>query len=97
MTQDGKKFFEGFDFARTNYDQDGEIPELYKRIPSNKPHSGIPELVILFTKTNPVRERRKYNPTLELSNFGLQESDRPQKLENKLELAQQPLKKSLHI
>lgn len=29
----------------------------------------------LFTKTNPVRERRKYNPTLEIENFGLQQSD----------------------
>lgn len=28
----------------------------------------------LFTKTNPVRERRKYTPTLELENFGLNES-----------------------
>src|SRR6056300_350712 len=29
----------------------------------------------LFTKTDPDRERRKYSPTLELSNFGLSESD----------------------
>lgn len=29
----------------------------------------------LFTKTNPVRERRKYRPNLALSNFGLSESD----------------------
>jgi len=29
----------------------------------------------LFTKTNPVRERRKYIPTLELENFGLNDSD----------------------
>nr|WP_297912274.1 2-oxoglutarate dehydrogenase E1 component [uncultured Allomuricauda sp.] len=29
----------------------------------------------LFTQTNPVRERRKYEPTLELSNFGLSEAD----------------------
>ncbi|UOB19046.1 2-oxoglutarate dehydrogenase E1 component [Abyssalbus ytuae] len=29
----------------------------------------------LFTKTNPVRERRKYFPTLALENFGLSESD----------------------
>ncbi len=29
----------------------------------------------LFTKTNPVRERRTYTPTLELSNFGLSEKD----------------------
>ncbi|AYN66538.1 2-oxoglutarate dehydrogenase E1 component [Euzebyella marina] len=29
----------------------------------------------LFTKTNPVRERRKYEPTLEIENFGLSQSD----------------------
>ena len=29
----------------------------------------------LFTQTNPVRERRKYAPTLAIENFGLQESD----------------------
>ncbi|GGG54817.1 2-oxoglutarate dehydrogenase subunit E1 [Croceivirga lutea] len=29
----------------------------------------------LFTKTNPVRDRRKYEPTLELENFGLSNKD----------------------
>jgi len=29
----------------------------------------------LFTKTNPVRERRKYTPTLGLENFGLSQGD----------------------
>jgi 2-oxoglutarate dehydrogenase E1 component len=29
----------------------------------------------LFTKTNPVRERRKYSPTLDIENFGLSTSD----------------------
>lgn len=29
----------------------------------------------LFTKTNPVRERRQYTPTLALENFGLSEND----------------------
>ncbi len=29
----------------------------------------------LFTKTNPVRERRTYTPTLDLENFGLEQSD----------------------
>lgn len=29
----------------------------------------------LFTKTNPVRERRKYYPSLAIENFGLQETD----------------------
>jgi 2-oxoglutarate dehydrogenase E1 component len=29
----------------------------------------------LFTKTNPVRERRNFSPTLDLSNFGLSDAD----------------------
>ena len=29
----------------------------------------------LFTKTNPVRDRRKYEPTLDIENFGLSKSD----------------------
>ena len=29
----------------------------------------------LFTKTNPVRERRKYEPTLDISEFGLEHAD----------------------
>ncbi len=29
----------------------------------------------LFTKTNPVRDRRQYSPTLDLENFGLSEAD----------------------
>ena len=29
----------------------------------------------LFTKTNPVRERRKYTPTLDIENFGLTQDD----------------------
>ena len=29
----------------------------------------------LFTKTNPVRERRKYSPTLDIENFGLTKGD----------------------
>src|SRR6056297_900885 len=29
----------------------------------------------LFTKTNPVRERRQYEPTLSIENFGLSDSD----------------------
>ena len=71
-----QKFFEGFDFARTNYDQDGEIPENYiKEFQVINLIQGYRTRGHLFTKTNPVRERRKYNPTLELSNFGLQESD----------------------
>ena len=31
----------------------------------------------LFTKTNPVRDRRTYSPTLALENFGLSDADLP--------------------
>ena len=35
----------------------------------------------LFTDTNPVRERRKYTPTLDLVNFGLGEEDLDQEFQ----------------
>ena len=39
----------------------------------------------LFTKTNPVRERRHYEPTLELENFGLSKDDLGKKFESATE------------
>ena len=69
------KFFEGFDFARTDFES-GEIPENFKKefkvinlinAYRNRGH--------LFTKTNPVRERRTYTPTLDIENFGLESAD----------------------
>lgn len=70
-----KKFFEGFDFARTNF-EDGEIPENYqKEFKVISLIHGYRSRGHLFTKTNPVRERRKYEPTLAIENFGLSESD----------------------
>lgn len=71
-----KKFFEGFDFARTNYEEDGAIPEnLHKEFKVINLINGYRGRGHLFTKTNPVRERRKYEPTLDLENFGLEASD----------------------
>jgi len=71
-----KKFFEGFDFARTNYEDGGEIPENFqKEFKVLNLINGYRSRGHLFTKTNPVRERRKYTPTLEIDNFGLEESD----------------------
>lgn len=70
-----RKFFEGFDFARTNF-EDGEIPENYqKEFKVISLIHGYRSRGHLFTKTNPVRERRKYEPTLAIENFGLSESD----------------------
>ena len=40
----------------------------------------------LFTQTNPVRERRHYEPTLALENFGLSQSDLSRKFNSALEL-----------
>jgi len=70
-----KKFFEGFDFARTSY-EDGGIPENFqKEFKVLNLINGYRTRGHLFTKTNPVRDRRKYTPTLDLENFGLTEAD----------------------
>ena len=71
-----KKFFEGFDFARTNYEDGGEIPENFqKEFKVINLINGYRNRGHLFTKTNPVRERRKYSPTLDLEHFGLEAAD----------------------
>ncbi len=71
-----KKFFEGFDFARTNFEDGGEIPEnVHKEFKVLNLINGYRNRGHLFTKTNPVRERRKYTPTLDIENFGLSEAD----------------------
>lgn len=71
-----KKFFEGFDFARTNFEEGGSIPENFqKEFKVLNLLNGYRTRGHLFTKTNPVRDRRKYSPTLAIENFGLTESD----------------------
>ncbi|MCR9172451.1 MAG: 2-oxoglutarate dehydrogenase E1 component [bacterium] len=70
-----QKFFEGFDFARTSY-EDGGVPENFqKEFKVINLIEGYRSRGHLFTDTNPVRERRKYAPTLDIANFGLEESD----------------------
>ena len=71
-----QKFFEGFDFARTNYEDGGDIPENFqKEFKVLNLINGYRTRGHLFTKTNPVRDRRKYEPTLAIENFGLTEAD----------------------
>jgi 2-oxoglutarate dehydrogenase E1 component len=71
-----QKFFEGFDFARTSYEESGDIPENFqKEFKVLNLINGYRTRGHLFTKTNPVRERRQFVPTLEIGNFGLEESD----------------------
>ncbi|MDN3491950.1 2-oxoglutarate dehydrogenase E1 component [Winogradskyella bathintestinalis] len=79
-----RAFFQGYDFGSENYGLDGEIvdgvstqiPEqLQKEFQVLKLIDGYRSRGHLFTKTNPVRARRKYAPTLEIENFGLSKSD----------------------
>lgn len=60
-----QKFFEGFEFARTNFEDHGVIPEnMNKEFKVIQLINGYRNRGHLFTKTNPVRERRKYKPDL---------------------------------
>ena len=74
-------FFEGVDFATKNYPQkplsgNGEIPEnVTREFKVINLINGYRSRGHLFTRTNPVRERRKYTPTLEIQNFGLSSAD----------------------
>ena len=71
-----KKFFQGFEFARTNFKQTSAGAEMlsdefkvYNLI------DGYRKRGHLFTKTNPVHPRRTYTPTLDYVNFKLTEKD----------------------
>lgn len=69
-----QKFFEGFEFARKNYDS--TLPEgVDKEFKVIELINGYRTRGHLFTKTNPVRIRRQYLPTLDLENFGLTQAD----------------------
>lgn len=73
-----QKFFEGFDFGRGSETQPvtADTPEGFlKEINVLNMINGYRDRGHLFTKTNPVRERRTYFPGKELSTFGLTEAD----------------------
>ena len=79
-----RAFFQGYDFGSENYGMEGEIVEgVSTQIPEQlQKEFQVVKLIDsyrtrghLFTKTNPVRERRQYSPTLEIENFGLAQSD----------------------
>ncbi|MEZ5195943.1 MAG: 2-oxoglutarate dehydrogenase E1 component [Bacteroidales bacterium] len=71
-----RKFFTGYEFARTDYsktpDMDGIYPSEFKVI---NLINGYRQRGHLFTKTNPVRVRRKYSPDLSIENFNLTPAD----------------------
>ena len=71
-----RKFFEGFEFCQTNFKADqGQsfvVPNEFKVI---NLINGYRSRGHLFTKTNPVRTRRKYSPTLDPENFGISKEE----------------------
>ena len=73
-----RAFFQGFDFGVENGAEyvDDKIPEaVLKEFRVVKLIDGYRGSGHLFTRTNPVRERRKYKPTLAIENFGLTHQD----------------------
>lgn len=75
-----QRFFEGFDLAYGDLglgDSSAAVSEnMMKEINVlNLINNGYRTRGHLFTKTNPVRQRRTYTPDLALENFGLEESD----------------------
>ncbi len=76
VESDWKQFFYGFEFARSNYEESGQIPQSVKKeFNVINLINGYRSRGHLFTQTNPVRERRKYSPTLDIENFDLAPAD----------------------
>ena len=70
-----RAFFQGFDFGMEQQ-ADVEIPEdVLKEFRVVKLIDAYRGSGHLFTKTNPVRRRRQYSPTLDIKNFGLNQDD----------------------
>lgn len=86
-----RAFFQGFDFGSEygadglgiapeggqmeGYDVGALCDDVIKEFRVMKLIDGYRTRGHLFTKTNPVRERRQYKPTLEIENFGLSQQD----------------------
>jgi len=74
-----RAFFQGYDFSRSTYSEDLEdkqVPEeLLKEFDVLDMINDYRTRGHLFTKTNPVRERRSYRPDLNIRNYGLKEED----------------------
>lgn len=74
-----RNFFEGFELARTSYRQPeisaADEDRIQKEFKILNLINGYRQRGHLFTRTNPVRKRRTYSPTLDFKNFGLEEAD----------------------
>ncbi len=77
--QSWRNFFEGFELARKSYDEpvvsQADEDRIQKEFRILNLINGYRQRGHLFTRTNPVRKRRTYSPTLDYKNFDLEESD----------------------
>ena len=77
-----RAFFQGFDFGMEN-SSCGESADVSTEIPAHLQREfKVVQLIDayrtrghLFTKTNPVRDRRTYTPNLDIENYGLSKAD----------------------
>jgi 2-oxoglutarate dehydrogenase E1 component len=71
-----RKFFEGFDLGAQKFESGDAISEdALKEIHVMNLIQGYRQRGHLFSKTNPLRQRRQYTPTLDIQNFGLETAD----------------------
>jgi 2-oxoglutarate dehydrogenase E1 component len=78
LDESWQHFFAGFELARTNYPVKQALNmagDINKEFAILSLIHGYRQRGHLFTKTNPVRARRKYVPTLDIENFGLSKDD----------------------
>lgn len=97
-----QKFFEGFEFSQKLYgNKTKQVSSLASTQVASKEFKVI-NLIDdyrkrghLFTRTNPVRTRRSYSPTLEIENYGLTKTDLETVFEagNEIGIGPSPLKK----
>lgn len=93
-----RNFFDGFEFARKHYpagDKGLDYPSEFKVISLINAYR---QRGHLFTRTNPVRTRRKYTPTLDIENFGLTKNDLKKKFKagNDIGLGESTLEEIIH-
>ena len=82
-----QKFFEGFDLGTEKYQAGGAVSEdAINEIKVLNLIQGYRQRGHLFSKTNPIRQRRNYTPKLDIEEFGLSKDDLDKKFNAGVEL-----------
>ncbi len=90
-----RKFFEGFDLGSEKYATGGAVSEdAVNEIKVLNLIHGYRQRGHLFSKTNPIRQRRNYTPTLQIETFGLNSEHLSKTFNAGIELGMGPAKLS---